>query len=107
MTENNAEFIITRNPRHFVQAVLQVCGVLKVLQSMPRYVRLQNNMARSSRGTDRVDYVALNNLSSADFETASKGKRKYKPGAKLYEVERLISKRKSSNKKVRLNSNEA
>lgn len=56
-------------------------------------------MARSSSGTDRGDYVALNILSSADFETASKGKRNYKPGAKLYEVERLISKRKSSSKK--------
>ena len=55
-------------------------------------------MARSVRCKDRVDYNALNNLSSANFETASKGKRKYKPGVKLYQVERLVSKRKSSNK---------
>ena len=55
-------------------------------------------MARSVRCKDRVDYNALSNLSSANFETASKGKRKYKPGVKLYQVERLVSKRKSSDK---------
>ena len=58
---------------------------------MPEGVRLQNNITQSVRSKDRVDYVALNNLFSADFETASKGKRKYKPGAKLYQVERLVS----------------
>ena len=43
---------------------------------------LQNNITQSVRSKDCVDYVALNNLSSADFETASKGRnRKYKPGA--------------------------
>ena len=47
------------------------------------------------RRKDRVDYVALNNLFLAEYETASKGKRKYKPGAKLYQVERLVSKWKS------------
>ena len=46
---------------------------------MPEGVRLQNNITQSVRSKDRVDYVALNNLFSADFETASKGKRKYKP----------------------------
>ena len=65
---------------------------------MPEGVRLQNNITQSVRSKDRVDYVqyvALNNLFSADFETASKGKRIYKHGAKLYQVERLVSKRKS------------
>ena len=57
---------------------------------MPEGVRLQNNITQSVRSKD-LDYVALNNLFSADFETASKGKRKYKPGAKLYQVERLVS----------------
>ena len=38
---------------------------------------------------------ALATQATADFETASKGKRKYKPGTKLYQVERLIGKRKS------------
>ena len=55
-------------------------------------------MARSVRSKHRVDYNAQNNLSSASFETASKGKRKYKPEVKLYQVGRLVSKRKSSNK---------
>ena len=62
---------------------------------MPEGVTLQNNITQSVRSKDRVDYVALNNLFSADFETASEGKRKYKPGAKLYQVERLVSKWKS------------
>ena len=57
---------------------------------MPEGVRLQNNITQSVRSKD-LDYVALNNLFSADFETAFKGKRKYKPGAKLYQVERLVS----------------
>ena len=87
---------ITRNLSHFVRAILPDCGVLKVLRSMPEGVRLQNNITQSVRSRDRVDYIALNNLfSAADFETASNGKRIYKPGAKLYQVERLVSKRKS------------
>ena len=53
-------------------------------------------MALSGRCKERVDYVALNNLSSVDVETVNKRKRKCKPGAKLYQVERLITKRKSS-----------
>ena len=32
-----------------------------------------------------------NNLSSANFEIDFKGKRKYKPGEKLYQVEKLVS----------------
>ena len=39
----------------------------------------------------------LNNLSSVDLQPVIKQKKKFKPGAKLYEVERLISKRKSAN----------
>ena len=49
-------------------------------------------MLGSKNNKDRVDYVALNNLSSANFETAFKGKRKYKPGEKLHQVERLVNK---------------
>ena len=41
----------------------------------------QNNITQSVRSKDGVDYVALNNLFSADFETALKGKRIYKRGA--------------------------
>ena len=68
---------------------------------MHKGIRLRNkNMARSVRSKERVNYIALNNLSSADFEPVSTGKRKYKPGAKLYQVERLVSKRKSSNKEL-------
>ena len=79
---------INRNLSHFVRAILPDCGVLKVLQSNPEGVRLQNNVTQSVISKDR----ALNNLSSADFETASKGKRKYIPGTKVYQVERLIGK---------------
>ena len=56
----------------------------------------QNKMARSER-SKRIDYAALNNLSSVDLQPVIKRKRKFKPGAKLYEVERLITKRKSAN----------
>ena len=40
----------------------------------------ENNMALSGRCKERVDYVALNNLSSVDVETVNKRKRKCKPG---------------------------
>ena len=47
-------------------------------------------MLRNNADARRCSYfelglpvVALNNLFSADFETASIGKRKYKPGEKL------------------------
>ena len=56
----------------------------------------QNKMVRSER-SKRIDYSGLSNLSSVDLQPVIKGKRKFKPGAKLYEVERLISKRKSAN----------
>ena len=65
---------ITRNLSHFVRATLPDSGVLKVLRSMPEGVRLQNNITQSVRSSDCVDYIALNNLFSADFETASNGK---------------------------------
>ena len=71
---------ITRNLSHFVRAILRDCGVLKVLRSMPEVVRLQNNITQSVRSRDRVDYIALNNLFSADFETASNGKSYINPG---------------------------
>ncbi|XP_068681258.1 uncharacterized protein [Montipora foliosa] len=47
-----------------------------------------------SRRTERVNYKALHNLSSADLVTSFKGKKKAKPGSKVYQVERLISMRK-------------
>ena len=53
-------------------------------------------MARSVRSKERVNYVALDNLSSGHFEQVSTGKRNNKPGSTLYQVERLVSKRKSS-----------
>ena len=82
---------ITRNLAHFIRTIVQVCGVLKVLWSIRKGFRLETDMGRLVRGLDRVDYVALSNLPSADFEIASKGKRKYKPGSKLCQVDRLVS----------------
>ena len=63
---------------------------------MPGGIGLRKNMARSVRSKEHVNYVALDNLSSGDFEQVSTGKRNNKPGSKLYQVERLVSKRKSS-----------
>lgn len=57
-------------------------------------------MAKSVRSKERVNYIALNNLSLVDFEPVSTGKRKYKPGLKLYQMERLVSERKSLNKEA-------
>ena len=54
----------------------------KFYGACPKVFGFKNNMARSVRSKDR----------------ASKDNRKYKPGVKLYQVERLVSKRKSSNK---------
>ena len=50
-----------------------------------------SNIAWSVRSKDRVDYVALINLYLTNFETACKGKRKYKAGEEFYQVERLVS----------------
>ena len=67
-----------------------VCGVLKVQQGMPKGIKLRTKygkiMARSVRSKERVNYIALNSLSSADIEPVFTGKRKYKPGAKLCQV---------------------
>ena len=57
-------------------------------------------MARSVRSKECVNYIAQNNVSSADISPVCKGKRKYKPWEKFYQVERLVSKRKSSNKEA-------
>ena len=57
----------------------------KFYGACPKVLGCKNNK-------DRVNYVSLNNLSSANFEIASKGKRKYKPGEKFYQAERLASK---------------
>ena len=59
---------ITRNPSHFAHAILNAPRFLKNLQSMLHGIRCQNNMARSMERCERIDYVALNNLSSADLE---------------------------------------
>ena len=88
--------LITRNPSHFAHAILYAPRFLKNLQSMLHGIRCQNNIARSMGRCERIDYVALNNLSSVDLELRLPPKRKYKSGAKLYEVESLISKRKST-----------
>ena len=66
--------------RYFLTAVYS-----KFYGACPKVLGWKNNK-------DRVNYVSLNNLSSANFEIASKGKRKYKPGEKFYQAERLVSK---------------
>ena len=51
-----------------------------------------------SRRLERVDYKALNSISSADSEPKFASKKKYKQGSKTYQVERLISRQTSKNK---------
>ena len=63
----------------------------KFYGACPKVLGCKSNIAWSVRSKDRVDYVALINLYSTNFETACKGKRKYKPGEEFYQVERLVS----------------
>ena len=65
--------------------MLLACGVFKVLRSMSEGVSWQKQQR-----SFRLCYTK-NNLSSANFEIDFKGKRKYKPGEKLYQVEKLVS----------------
>ena len=77
--------------RYFMPAVLsniyRACSVAS---------DCQNKMAHSER-LKQIEYAALNNLLSLDLQPVIKRKRKFKPGVKLYEAERLISKQKSAN----------
>ncbi|EDO37325.1 predicted protein [Nematostella vectensis] len=50
-------------------------------------------MAEGRQRSRRIDYKALNNVSSADFNFDFQRKRKYKSGSKVYVVERIISQR--------------
>ncbi|XP_032221228.2 uncharacterized protein LOC125564402 [Nematostella vectensis] len=50
-------------------------------------------MAEGRQRSRRIDYKALNNVSSADFNFDFQRKRKYKSGSKVYDVERIISQR--------------
>lgn len=61
-------------------------------------VRFHVNMERSRfPRRNRVDYKALNVLSTVDLEVHLKGRRKFKSGSKVYFVERLISRRRLKN----------
>ena len=77
---------ITRNLGHFVLVILLACGALKVLRSMSEGVNWQKQQRLLRLCCTK------NNLSSANFEIDFKGKRKYKPGEKLHQVERMVSK---------------
>ena len=65
--------------------MLLACGVLKVLRSMSEGVSWQKQQISFRLCCTK------NNLSSANFEIDFKGKRKYKPGEKLHQVEKLVS----------------
>ena len=71
---------------------------LQVLLFMRYGVRFHVNMERSRfPRRNRVDYKALNVLSTVDLEVHLKGRRKFKSGSKVYFVERLISRRRLKN----------
>ena len=65
--------------------MLLACSVLKVLRSMSEGFSWQKQQR-----SFRLCYTK-NNLSSANFEIDFKGKRRYKPGEKLYQVEEFVS----------------
>ena len=54
--------VITRNPSHLVHAILLTAVYSKFNRTSPK--------------EERVNYIALNNLSAADIEPVSTGKRK-------------------------------
>ena len=92
--------VITRNPSHFVHAILLSAVYSRFNSTGPKVLNCVQNMAKSVRSKEHVNYIALSNLSSVDIEPVSTGKKIYKPWEKLYQVERLVSKRKSSNKEA-------
>ena len=68
--------VITRNPSHFVHAILLSAVYSRFNSAGPKVLNYVQNMARSVRSKERVNYIALNNLSAADIEPVSTGKRK-------------------------------
>ena len=68
--------VITRNPSHLVHAILLTAVYSKFNRTSPKVLNYVQNMARSVRSKERVNYIALNNLSAADIEPVSTGKRK-------------------------------
>lgn len=71
-------------------------GRLRCTQSSTEHAltcQVAKQHTQSVRNNGRVDFVAPNDLSSVDFETTSKGKRKYKP-------DKIISTRQTSQEVV-------
>ena len=84
---------------HFTPAVNSVSGFVKYHYyacTLGSDFMFPVNMARSLRRGHLVDYMALNTLSTVDFEAHFKAK-KYKSRSKFYLVERLIGRRRSKN----------
>ena len=89
-----------RDTVFFIQIISIMHRDLKlsdVLVSKQHYCKKISVRINGQVSLPTVQWFVQNNLSSANFETASKGKRKCKPGAKLHLVGILVSKRKSSN----------
>ena len=84
---------------HFTPAVNSVSGFVKYHYyacTLGSDFMFPVNMARSLRRGHLVDYMALNTLSTVDFEAHFKAK-KYKSRSKFYLVERLNGRRRSKN----------
>ena len=84
---------------HFTHAVNSVSGFVKYYYyacTLGSDFMFPVNMARSLRRGHLVDYMALNTLSTVDFEAHFKAK-KYKSRSKFYLVERLNGRRRSKN----------
>lgn len=86
---------IPRNTGHFAPALELNSGTVLHALSMLGGVKISNsNMVdRTRREQERVNYKRLNSRSSADFFGLFKENKRKRAGSKVYQVERLISKR--------------
>ena len=80
MSEEDSLSCITRIPSHFVHAILLSAVYSKFNRACPTALNYVQNMSRPVRSKERVSYIVLNNLSSADIEPVSNDKTKYKTG---------------------------
>ena len=90
--------VITRNPSHFVHAILLSVVYSRFNSADPKVLNYVQNMARSDRSKEHVNYIALNNLSSADIEPVSTGKKNINPGKNYIKWRDLSA---SGNRRIR------
>ena len=91
--------VITRNPSHFVHAILLSAVCSRFNSAGPKVLNYVQNMARSPvRSKEHVNYIALDNLSSVHIEPVSTGKKNINPGKNYIKWRDLSA---SGNRRIR------